>query len=109
MRNDYLITDEFNQLVLFFHDRYQNDELYRQLMHGKKCEKISRLIRKDFSEFSNAEKIFFSMVVVYRYRNNIFHGNKGVDSWLGYRDCILNCIAIMQLLIPISGDDLYNY
>jgi hypothetical protein len=65
------------------------------------CEEMDQLRKKDISGFSFSEKIYFSMGVVYRYRNNIFHGNKKVDSWLQYRDCISKCIGMMQLLIPI--------
>lgn len=103
-----LILGELDELVHFFHNRYQNDEYYRRLMHNKNCERMEILRKKDFSKFSSSEKIYFAMVVIYRYRNNIFHGNKGVDSWLKYKECILNCIGMMQLLIPIPKNGLYD-
>lgn len=30
------------------------------------------------------QRIFFLAIVAYRFRNNMFHGNKGVQSWLLY-------------------------
>ena len=43
------------------------------------------------------------LVVVYRFRNNIFHGNKGVDSWLQYRPQIEKCTNVMQHLITLRA------
>ncbi|MGV0961325.1 MAG: hypothetical protein ACOYB1_15985 [Limnohabitans sp.] len=101
-KNEEIIIGELDDFVRFFHDRYQNETLYRQLMHKQKHMPMDELRLKDFSKFSSSEKICFTLIVVYRYRNNIFHGNKGVESWLKYEECILKCIAMMQLLIPIS-------
>ena len=39
------------------------------------------------------------VVVVYRFRNNMFHGNKGVASWLRYREQIALCVLAMQEFI----------
>lgn len=107
-KNTNLNIGELDELVCYFHDRYENDTYYNNLMFGKKSEELDQLRKKDFHEFSSSEKIYFAMTVVYRYRNNIFHGNKGVDSWLQYRECILKCIAMMQLLIPIPENGPYS-
>ena len=103
-----LTLSKLDEFIHFFHNRYQNDEYYKRLMHDKICEKMKMLRKKDFSEFSPSEKIYFAMVVIYRYRNNIFHGNKGVDSWLQYKTCILYCIGMMQLLISIPENGLHD-
>lgn len=97
---------ELDELVRDFHVRYQNKDKYRQLIHKQKIPQMDKLKQKDFSEFSSSDKIFFALIVVYRYRNNIFHGNKGVDSWLEYKECILKCIEMMQLLILIPKNEL---
>ena len=72
------------------------------------------LIKKSFTELSTADKLFFLVFVVYRYRNNIFHGNKGVQSWLQYRDQIRRCTQVMQALVthaersaPTMKSDIY--
>jgi hypothetical protein len=100
--------DEINEFVNYFHNRYQCDKLYKNLMFENVCEEMDQLRKKDISCFSFSEKIYFSMGVVYRYRNNIFHGNKKVDSWLKYREFILKCIGVMQLLIPIPKTSPYS-
>jgi len=35
-------------------------------------------------------------------RNNIFHGNKGVESWLQFAEQIEMCQGVMQKLIDTS-------
>lgn len=36
--------------------------------------------------------------IVYRYRNNMFHGNKGLESWLQFEEQIKDCITVMKKL-----------
>lgn len=96
-----LVNDELDNHVGFFLDRYQDPKKYKNLMNEQKSQRMNKLIGKNFQEFSSDEKIFFAMIVIYRYRNNIFHGNKGVASWLQYEECIIRCTEIMQLLIPM--------
>ena len=96
-----IVNDELDNHVRFFYDRYQDSETYKNLMHEQKSQRMNELVGKNFQEFSPHEKIFFVMIVIYRYRNNIFHGNKGVASWLKYEECIIRCTEIMQLLIPM--------
>jgi hypothetical protein len=107
-KNINLNIGEIDELGQIFHHRYQDDVSYRRLMYGRNCEIMNKLRGKNFPDFSPSDKIYFVMVVVFRYRNNIFHGNKGVDSWLKYRECILKCITIMQLLIPIPKNGPYS-
>src|SRR5439155_25938515 len=82
-----------------FHDRYQNSERYRQLTHGQVCERAQRLLGSRLASLSPEDTIFFVSFVVYRFRNNMFHGNKGVRSWLNYGPQILLCIAAMQSFV----------
>ena len=67
------IRDAANQ----FHKRYQDKELYGNLMWEQKSPKLKAILSKDFEVLSADEIAFFTIFVVYRYRNNIFHGNKG--------------------------------
>ena len=60
---------------------------------------IKTLLKKPLDKLSNCEKVFLIVVVVFRYRNNIFHGSKRVESWLQYEKQIKYCIQIMQCLI----------
>ena len=54
-------------------------------------------------ELSESDMIFMLVFVIYRFRNNIFHGNKGVGSWLQYKEQIKWCFTVMQLLISLSS------
>ena len=74
-----------------FHQRYQDQELYRHLMHGQVSKKMDTLLRQSPGSFSDQVKIFFLAIVPYRFRNNMFHGNKDVHSWLAYTDQIRHC------------------
>ena len=48
------------------------------------------------SEYNTEEdRLSFLIYVIYRYRKNMFHGNKSLDSWLGYEEQITNCINSM--------------
>jgi hypothetical protein len=87
-----------------FHARYQDHRLYNNLMHKSIHPDIKPLLDRCPDSLSNAEKLFLLLSVVYRYRNNIFHGSKGVKSWLQFKDQIVQCTQIMQALITHARD-----
>lgn len=89
------LEQEFNH----FYNRYQNEGRYRHLKHGDKFDFIDNLLKKPVDEFNNKERLSFLIYVVYRYRNNMFHGNKSLDSWLSYKKQINLCINIMIKII----------
>lgn len=91
-----------------FHERYQDKKLYRNLMHKQKSPCIALIRQKDVGSLSADEIVFFVIFVVYRYRNNIFHGNKGVQSWLKFKHQIKLCINVMQTLITFVVDALHK-
>jgi hypothetical protein len=82
-----------------FHGRYQDKKLYNNLMHKERCTDLEEIFIKQFATLSTYELVYMVIYVVYRYRNNIFHGNKGVESWLHYRQQIRFCIDAMQVFI----------
>jgi len=92
-------------IIKHFHSRYQCKKLLSNLMHEdrkpnrKLYIKLKTLLEKPLDKLSNCEKVFLIVVVAYRYRNNIFHGSKGVESWLQFEEQIDYCIQIMQSLI----------
>lgn len=92
----------------YFHDRYKNEELYGNLMWDQKSPQLNSILFKDFESLSADEIMFFVIFVVYRYRNNIFHGNKGVASWLKFQDQIKLCIEVMQTLITFKVEALHK-
>lgn len=91
-----------NAITEHFHARYQCPNLFANLMHGQVDLKLRNLLRKSVNQFSCADHLYFLVFVIYRYRNNIFHGNKGVQSWLQYQEQIQYCIHAMQVLVSYS-------
>ncbi|MDO8464205.1 MAG: hypothetical protein Q7S46_02990 [Gallionella sp.] len=89
-----------------FHNRYQDKELYGNLMWKQKSPKLEAILSRGFAALSADEIAFLTIFVVYRYRNNIFHGNKGVASWLKFQDQIKLCIKVMQTLITFVVEEL---
>lgn len=85
--------------VEHFHARYQNEKLFENLMYKQKNERLLALLKRPFTGITADDKLYLLVFVIYRYRNNIFHGNKGVLSWLQYRVQIQHCIQAMQVLV----------
>ena len=91
--------ESISDAVAHFHARYQDESLFRHLMHRQDNTRLSGLIGHKLSDLTDEDRVFFLVFVIYRFRNNIFHGNKGVETWLRYREQIQYCIGAMQVLI----------
>lgn len=95
-----------------FYKRYQNKVLFGNLMHpknGKDPRSIDRKLTKiidseSFDSVSFEQKVYLIIWVVFRYRNNIFHGNKNVESWLDYKTEISECIKCMQVFVDEKAE-----
>jgi hypothetical protein len=95
-------TGSISRYVEHFHERYQQNKLYKNLMHKQKCKNAEIILSKKINDLEENEKVFLLVLVVYRYRNNIFHGNKGVSSWLAYKEQIKMCCEVMHHFIGMS-------
>ncbi len=99
-----LVAEHYDSRALLeplthFHDRYQDAKRYRQLTHRQVCERAQKLLGLPVATLTPEDVIFFVSFVVYRFRNNMFHGNKGVRSWLNYGPQIALCTAAMQSFV----------
>ena len=92
-------SSSLDPILEHFHARYQNKSRFDRLMYGRQHPDIKPLLARPVTSLLDIEKTFFLVAVVYRYRNNIFHGMKGVWSWLTYKPQIERCIKVMQVLI----------
>lgn len=101
--NRHFDSTALHKTVAHFHNRYQDKERYKNLMHDQKLEDLEKIFSKKLNELDTYETTFMLLVVIYRFRNNIFHGNKGVQSWLVYREQIDLCINAMQFFIPVEA------
>lgn len=84
----------------YFHKRYSDDVTrYKSLMHKQECKEFNEILKIPLDTLTPTETVFLSTFVVYRFRNNIFHGNKGVGSWLQFTDQITRCTLILQQFV----------
>lgn len=100
------ISGDFNSLgidsiVNKFYSRYQNPKTFNNLKHKENAQIIKELLSKDFDILTDEQKMLLVLYVAYRYRNNIFHGNKGVMSWVHYTEQINDCITVMMKITDI--------
>lgn len=82
-----------------FHNRYQDKTLYGNLLYKDSCPRMDALLKLPYEKLDPEDAIYLATFTVYRYRNNIFHGNKGVSSWLQFEDQIDHCTEVMKTLI----------
>lgn len=86
-------------IVVYFHKRYADKKKYNNLKHKDIWGEIDIILGSDYDKISPSQKILLAVYVVYRYRNNIFHGNKGIKSWSQYKEPIDKCIDVMIKLL----------
>lgn len=97
-----ICQQSISDAIAHFHARYQDKCRFKHLMYKQEDARLSRLIGLRLAELTDEDRVFFLVFVIYRFRNNIFHGNKGVDSWLRYRDQIQHCIGAMQVFVSYA-------
>lgn len=90
--------DELDEIAKHFYCRYQDNNKYQKLVRGYNWRKIEILLTRPYDTIYKENKIAFMIFVVYRYRNNIFHGLKTIDQWNDFSDEIQLCIKFMILL-----------
>ena len=97
-------ANRINDSAEYFHKRYQDPKKYQNLMHGKnRNSSFDEILKKEYADLMVEQKIFLLTFVTYRYRNNIFHGNKGISSWLEFDKQIKKCIYVLQEFINASS------
>lgn len=94
-----ILIETLDEEFIHFYKRYQNKNYYRNLKHKENFTVADNLLRKPVKDSSGEEKLSFLIYVVYRYRNNMFHGNKRLDSWLSYKTQINYCVNVMTKVI----------
>lgn len=101
-----LIKESFNcapiwEAAKHFHDRYQDEALRKRLMQKEKCcaARMTDVLKTSFDKLQPVDAAFLVALVVTRFRNNIFHGTKGIPSWPKYKDQIALCTGAMQSFV----------
>lgn len=92
--------DDFDDMARHFYERYQDKYKYRRLYvtESRRWDEIDKILKEPFEAITKEEKIFLLIYVVYRYRNNIFHGTKTIREWHIFETEIDICIRFMVLL-----------
>lgn len=95
---------EVDCLSRYFHMRYhdQSDKLIKlAYVKDYKCvsENIRRIVEQEYSYLNKNDKIYLLFYVVFRYRNNLFHGNKDITQWEHFETQINYCIQFMIKMI----------
>lgn len=90
---------DMNEMFLHFYQRYQDETAFQRLKHNDTDDEFDGILEKQEDQITDKEKIAFLFYVVYRYRNNIFHGNKGIEEWNRYTEQITYCIQFMTKII----------
>lgn len=90
-----------------FHARYRDRRKLKNLLHDDKTPRdvkaeFERCLSMETSSLSARDRVFTVVFVIYRFRNNMFHGNKRVGSWLGFREQITHCTEAMQAFVSHS-------
>lgn len=99
--SDSYLSLNIDSITKKFHDRYQDNKKFSNLIHNQSNSSITKILSKQYSDLKDSEKMELLLFVVYRYRNNIFHGNKGVLSWQHYTEQIEDCLAFMTKMIEV--------
>lgn len=88
-----------------FYDRYTDrnspDSHWNSLCQNDLGEVVSqaeRVLNQPWNKSKPVEKIQFGLYVIYRFRNNIFHGNKTVLEWLRNKPQIEDCVLVLLRL-----------
>ena len=107
----YKQSGHFDRAILdasrHFHERYQDRRRLRNLAPKARTsdwmiEELGEMLSVTFDELEQRQQGVLTAYVVYRFRNNMFHGAKGIGSWLRYKEQIRFCIAAMQGFISCA-------
>lgn len=91
----------------YFYNRYlTNYDYLKGLFNNKKTQKdfltFQRLLSKQKESLTIEDKLTILLLVVGRYRNNLFHGNKCLKKWLSYENEIFKCVEVMKNITNLS-------
>ena len=73
---DLFEEEKYKNIFDYFYDRYKNDNnKFRKLnLRNSEKELVKKVLNDEYNNKNN--KLKFIMAIIYRYRNNLFHGEK---------------------------------
>ena len=90
-----------DEAIKHFHKRYQNSDKYENLKHRDDVLNIDSIKNKAYDSLSPEDKFNLLLYVIYRFRNNIFHGNKHLENWGKFDEQIGYCLTSMISIIDV--------
>lgn len=103
LKNSKEILSKLKNEINFFKNRYQNSNNRKNLWANKgEVEGFKKIIESNtYKNEIEKEKdeLIFLVSIVFRFRNNIFHGNKSPFNWNRYEEEIEKCIKIMCFIL----------
>lgn len=111
------VADEFPQELL---TKYIDYWTHRYIEGGKSNHKFEKLrfthdphkiIVKDVligNERNTQEKIYALLLIIYRLRNNLFHGEKDIHRLDGQRENFKQACCIIKTVLELSGRYVYH-
>ena len=62
---------------------------------------MENVLAKEYPFLTGTDKMILMMTTVFRYRNNIFHGNKAIGEWNKYSKEIEYCTDFMMSVVDV--------
>jgi hypothetical protein len=85
-----------------FFARYQDASLLTTLLQKDTKAlrpRMTAVLATPFDDLQPEDTVFLVAAVATRFRNNIFHGTKGLPSWPKYKEQIAHCTGAMQSFV----------
>ena len=95
------IDDILHRFYVRYKDHSSPYSDWNNLCHNDSWEAKStpeRVLNRPWDKSSSTDKLHFGLYVIYRFRNNIFHGNKQIFEWLRNRPQIEDCVMVLLKL-----------
>ena len=96
------LKNDLDEIIMKFFNRYKNNRQHCRALKLDKTMKpeFNKILSKNkFVDLQPADKIKLLLFVIYRYRNNIFHGNKDIRKWASFDEQIKDCLIGMMKLM----------
>ena len=103
LQNKNLSLDEFNQLLIYFRNRYvtngKTNQRFKRL-NFRANDKIDLVSDVLLGQQTDTKKIILALVIItYRYRNNLFHGLKDIQVIDQQKDNFDNANRVLTVLL----------
>lgn len=100
------IQNDIESYFKHFYHRLQNKKNLQSLLHGEDLieakETFSRLIKQPPTHIDYADKVLFALLMLRRYHQNIFYGDKAFRSWKHNATEMRLCSKLMQSCINLA-------